>query len=84
MLLLRSNLKSMFVFQNKGANSKVDVKAMDMYFNLTSTSTQLMNRIVPWRGGREKILFEALTPPASIVLDPYTSTCGNFFVLRSS
>lgn len=74
----------MFVFQNKGANSKVDVEAMDVYFKLTSTSTQPMNKKVPRRGGREKILIEALTHLASIVLDAYTSTCRQFFVLRSS
>jgi hypothetical protein len=80
MLFLRSTPKSEFVFQKKNANTEVDVEALDVFFNLTSASTQLMNGKVPWRGGREKdsesmqILIEALTTPASVVLDAYAST----------
>ena len=68
-------------FSKRNANTKVDVKALDVFFNLTSASTQLMNGKVPWRSGREKdsesiqILIEALTTPTSIVLDAYASTC---------
>lgn len=31
-----------------------NVEALDIYFNLTYASTQLMNGKVPSRGGREK------------------------------
>lgn len=61
--------------------SNVDVEALYMYFNLTSTNTQLLNGKVPWRAGRTKdsqylqILTEALTTFASTVLDAYASTC---------
>lgn len=61
--------------------SNVDVEALYMYFNLTSTNTQLLNGKVPWRGGRTKdsqylqILTEALTTFAYTVLDAYASTC---------
>lgn len=30
------------------------MKAMDVYFSFTYASTQLVDRKVPWRGGREK------------------------------
>ena len=59
----------------------VDVEALDVYFDLTSTNMHLMNGKVPWRGGREKdfelmqMLIEALTNPASIVLDTYAFAC---------
>ena len=43
MLFLYSNPKSEFVFQKEGAMFEVDVEALDVHFNLTSTSTQLMN-----------------------------------------
>jgi hypothetical protein len=85
MLFLRSTLKSEFVFQKKNVNTEVDVEALDVFFNFTSASTQLMNGKVPWRGGRKKdlesmqILIEALTTPASIVLDAYAST--GWFIL---
>ena len=50
-----------------------------MYFNMTSTSMQLMNGKVPCKGGREKesksmqILIEALITLGPIVLDAYVS-----------
>lgn len=59
----------------------VDVEALGMYFNLTSTNTSFLNGKVPWKGGRKKesqslqMLIEALTTSTSIVLDVYTSTC---------
>ena len=59
----------------------MDVEALDVYCNITSANTQLMNGKVSWRGGREKdsesmqILIEALTIPALVVLDAYASTC---------
>jgi hypothetical protein len=79
MLFLHSTPKSEFVFEKKNANTEVDVEALDVFFNLTSASTRLMNGKVPWRGGREKdselmqILIEALTTPASVVLDAYVT-----------
>lgn len=42
MLYAHTNLKPIFVFQKKSVKFDVDVKALDIYFNLTSTSTQFM------------------------------------------
>lgn len=80
MLCVRSNPRLEVVFQKKGAMSRVDVETLDVYHDVTSTSTQLMNGKVPWIGGREndsesmQFLIEALTTSSSIVLDAYTST----------
>ena len=41
-------------YSKEGAKIDLDVEILDVYFNLTSTSTQLMNMKVPWRGAREK------------------------------
>lgn len=55
----------------------LDVEALDVYFNLTFASTQLMNGKVPWGGGREndyelmQILMEVLTTPLFVILDVY-------------
>lgn len=44
MLYVRSNTKPYFWFSEKtSAKSKLKVEALDVYFNLTSTSIQLMN-----------------------------------------
>ena len=59
------------------------MEALDVFFNLTSASIQLMNGRVSWRGGREKdsesmqILIEALATSEVVVLDAYAST-GRF------
>jgi hypothetical protein len=59
--------------------SKVEVEALDMYFNMTSTSMRLMTGKVPYKGGREKesksmqILIEALITLGLVVLDAYVS-----------
>lgn len=79
-LYVCSNLKSNFITQNNGAKFELDVNALDVYFNLTSAFTQLMNKIVPWKGAREKdfesiqISIKALRTPSYVVLDAYTST----------
>lgn len=65
-----------FVFLiKKIQNIKVDEEALDLFFNLTSASTQFINIIMSWKDGREKesesmqVLIEALITPASVVLD---------------
>lgn len=45
-----------FGFQEKRAKFELDVKALDLCFNLASASTQFMNMKVPWRGVREIII----------------------------
>ena len=83
MLFILSTPKLNVIFQNKGAMSDVDVEALDMYFNLTSTNTQLFIRTVEYHGEVEgkddfesmQMWIEALTTFASIVLDAYASTC---------
>lgn len=51
--LCEDDCNSEFVFQTKHALSDVDVEVLDLYFNLTSMSTQLMNGKCH-RGAREK------------------------------
>lgn len=58
MIFLCLKPKVEFVFQKKGALSKVNVEALDMYFNLTSMSMQLVNVKVSWRGGRENCSYQ--------------------------
>lgn len=64
-----------FITQNNSAKFELDVNALDVYFNLTSTITQLMNKIVPWKGVGEKdfesmqISIKALVSPSYVVLD---------------
>jgi hypothetical protein len=71
--------KSEFFFRKKNANSEVDVEALDVFFNLTLVSTQLMNWKMPWRGGTKKdselmqILIKALTTSTLVFLDAYAS-----------
>lgn len=79
--VVRSNPNLEFVFHKNSAKFELDVKALDVHFNLTSTSTQLMNEKVSWRGVRQKDfeslqnLMEALTTLLYVVLGAYTSTC---------
>lgn len=67
----------------------VRVRRMWMWETLTyilikaiRTRTQLMNKEVPWRGGREKaskslqVFIEAITKPRDVVHDAYTSICN--------
>lgn len=42
-----------FFFQKIGVMYKVDVKALDIYFNLKFVSMQLVNMKVQCRGGRK-------------------------------
>ena len=64
-----------FITQNNGAKFELDVNALDVYFNLTYAITQLMNKIVPWKGARERdlesmqISIKALISPSYVVLD---------------
>lgn len=57
----------------------LDVEALGIYVNLTSTSTQLLNDKVPWRGGRKnnsksmQISIEALAILTFVVHDAYAS-----------
>ena len=81
MLFLRSNPKFDFSSQKKGALLEVNVKALDVYFNLTLKSMQVMNGKMPWRGGTEEdsksmqMLIEVWTTHAYVILDVYGCTC---------
>jgi hypothetical protein len=63
-----------------GAKLELDVDALDVYFNLTFAITQLVNKIVPWKGAREEDFesmqnsIDALTTPSYVILDAYSST----------
>lgn len=71
---------AIYCFQKNGVMSKVDVGALDVYFNLKFVSMQLVNMKVPCRGGRKKdfgsiwILIEVSTTPSFIALDAYAFT----------
>ena len=59
---------------------EVDVGTTDTFINLTNSQTQLLNKGVPWRGGREKdskslqVFVQALSKPRDVVIDAYAST----------
>lgn len=71
--------------------SKIDLETTNVFFNLTIANTQLINKGVPVRGGREKdskfigVFIKVLIKPRAIVLDTYASTCDcNLFLLMES
>lgn len=80
MMFFRSEPRPQFVFNKVGGLSPMEVGALDVFFNRTTSKTQLMHKNIPWRGAREKdpeslqFLIEALTKPGDVVLDAYAST----------
>lgn len=49
MLNVGLNSMSRFEFQKNGVKFELDVKAVDVFFNLTSVSMHFMNGKVSWR-----------------------------------
>ena len=49
-----ANASSQFVFYKGVGLSGMDVKATHIFFTLTATNAQLVNKGLPWRGGQEK------------------------------
>jgi hypothetical protein len=68
-----------FVFNKVDGLSSIEVGALDIFFNCTTSKIQLMHKNIPWRGAREKdpnslqIFIEALTKLRDVVLDAYAS-----------
>jgi len=62
-------------------NVGIDLEEDDLLHNFTTSSSQLMNGDIPWRGAREKdpkllqILLEVSTFPSDVVLDYNAFTC---------
>ena len=58
----------------------MEVGSLDIFFNRTTSKTQLIRGNIQWRGTREKdleslqFLIETLTKPEDVVLDAYAST----------
>lgn len=56
------------------------VESLYIFFNRTTTKTQIMQGTVPWRGAHEQgpnslqFLIEAFTRLGDVVLDAYAST----------
>lgn len=58
----------------------VDVGVIDIFFDLTNSRAQLMNKEVPWRSGHDndskllQVIIEPLTKPKDVVLYVLAST----------
>ena len=58
----------------------MEVGALDIFFNRTTSKTQMMHENISWRGAREKdpeylqFQIEALTKPENIILNTNAST----------
>lgn len=68
-----------FTFNKVGGLSMAEVESLHVFFNRTTTKTQLMQGNVPWRGPCEKdldslqFLIEAFTKPKDVIIDAYAS-----------
>lgn len=71
---------SSFVFHKSIGMSVINIEATNVFFNLITVDTQLMNKGVPWRGSKEndstsfQVFIEILTKHVVMVLDAYAST----------
>ena len=80
MMFLRLEPRPQFVFNKVGGFSPMEVGSLNIFFNRTTSKTQLTRRNIQWRGACEKdleslqFLIEALTKPEDVVLDAYAST----------
>ena len=54
MMFFRLEPHPQFVFNKVGSLSPMEVGALDIFFNRTTSKTQLMHENIAWRGAREK------------------------------
>lgn len=85
----KAKASSGFAFHENIDMSKLNLKVINVFFNVTTIDNQLMIKDVPWGGGQEndskcmEVFVEAITKSRDVVLDAYASTSECYCCLFS-